>query len=349
VSKDRATHQILSDYADFNEADDPEFKRAFREHVRKTFEGDARKAMKKYKAAIVLIPDDTKIDPSLLNGLTEAEFIQAFKALQKFIWGIYDAIGKGAPFEWGWPDWKGITSEGINHNRVMETLHSLADATVKPPPKMKQITDKIDAMGLYDIPNVKPVLRAYFSKGNDAFRLLSYRFVEDPTAQSRETYFLAKTDGEPENRRTIYYWLYDEALKHGFTPKGRDHMGCYLYEKGRRSWLLLGGGHSYHEDAFLHTPPYAMAAKVNYYRVFAEYPEKMTAIMKRFPSSFGRPWTQCYNCRADSRNCQYRVNFPLVRKYYYHCGRHHSLFFHDPGFEDVKAILELYMLEWMRK
>ncbi|MCL2500827.1 MAG: hypothetical protein FWE90_10920 [Defluviitaleaceae bacterium] len=88
-----------------------------------------------------------------------------------------------------------------------------------------------------------------------------------------------------------------------------------------------------------------MTAKVNYYRVFADHPEKIGAIMKRFPSSFGRPWTQCYNCRADSHNCRYRVNFPQVRKYYYHCGRHHSLFLHDPDFEDVKAILELYKLE----
>jgi hypothetical protein len=294
---------------------------------------------------------------------------------------VYDAVEKGSPFKWGWPDWKGITAEGINHNRVLMTLDALAQSSrmengvlvadkgefakftvCKPMAKAKQMLAGLEKSGLQTKglddknapvftveypanPAMLTVLYAYFQKNRGAHRILSHRFAEDPAAQPRETYFLAKTDGEPEERRTVYYWLYDEAVKHGYTPAERDHMGCYLYTKGTRIFMLLGGGHSYHEDDFLHTPPYKMAAKVQYLKVFDTHPGKIDALMKRFPDSFGRPWTQCYTCKKNFRECTNRINFPRVRKYYYHCGHHHHLYFHDPAFEDVQAIYELFILE----
>ena len=43
---------------------------------------------------------------------------------------------------------------------------------------------------------------------------------------------MAITDGEPDHLREIYYWLYDEAVKHGFLPQCNVNMGCYSYKRG---------------------------------------------------------------------------------------------------------------------
>ena len=163
--------------------------------------------------------------------------------------------------------------------------------------------------------------------------------------QNREPFFLAKTDGEPEQLREIYYWLYDEAEKHGFSPTGNENMGCYSFKKGSKEWLLLGNGSSYHEDEFLHSPNYALAAKVRYMRVFKSNPEKIENLRKRFPDLFGRPWTQCCRCKTKADECKTRIIFQKNGNDYHHCGSRSYLYFHDPELDDVKAILELYKLE----
>jgi hypothetical protein len=347
VSRDKETYQILNDYADFCEKSHPDFTAAFHEHISKTFEGEAHKAIKAYKKALVPIPVDTRINPNLLNGLTNAAFVEAYNSLHNFIHSVYDAIEKGSPFEWGWPDWRGITADGLNHNLVMEALNTLANKT-KPTAKLKQTIKKLDEMGLKNLlndPNLNTVFNAYFKQQKSEHRIFSHRFVEDPATQPRETFFLAKTDGEPEERREIYYWLYDEAVKNGCTPTGNEEMGCYLYRKDKKTWLLLGSGHSYHEDAFLHSPPYAMAAKAKFHRVFYTHPEKMDYLIKRFPESFGRPWAWCFHGKVNSGGCKNNVTVKINDRDYNHCGLHHYLYFHDPTFEDVKAIMELFKLE----
>ena len=104
VSRDRATYQILNDYANFCDKESSLFTNAFHEHIRETFEGEARKAMRAYKNALVNIPDGTKIDSFFLEKLTNDEFAEAFKSLQKLIFSIYDAIECCSPFNWGWPN-----------------------------------------------------------------------------------------------------------------------------------------------------------------------------------------------------------------------------------------------------
>ena len=158
-------------------------------------------------------------------------------------------------------------------------------------------------------------------------------------------FFLAKTDSEPEQRREMYYWLYDEAVKHKFSPMGYENMGCYVYKKGKEEWLLLGGGSSYHEDEFLHSVKYALAAKARFHHVFQTHPEKIDDLRKRFPDSFGRPWTECFHCKADYNICKNRVTFEKDGKDYHHCGTKHLLYFHDPDIEGLKVILDLYKSE----
>ena len=200
-----------------------------------------------------------------------------------------------------------------------------------------------------DTPNLIYVLCSYFKRRPDDCKnhvhAFSYRFIENPDMQTRETFFLAKTDGEPEQLREIYYWLYDEAVKHGFAPQSNENMGCYSYKRGKDEWLLLGSGHSYHEDEFLHSPNYKLAAKVRFHRVFKTHPEKIENLRKRFPDSFGRPWTQCFKCKTNPDDCKNRVTFKKGNNDYHHCGTKHHLYFHDPNFDDVKAILELHKIE----
>ena len=402
VNKDRAVYQILNEYADFCEIEAPVFNKAYQKHIRETFEGEARKAMNSYKKTIVNIPKGTKIASSFLEGLTNDEFVAAFKALQEFIYNIYDDIERGSPFEWGWLDWKALTVDGLNHNRVIRTLEAMAGGSniegdtmvvdknifgeydiCRPITNAKLMLKGFMNNGFYieeldnkkspvfivsypDNPKLISVLYSYFKNrrsdchqcgdkctGDDCsqffdyrhVRFFSYRFVEAPSIQTREPFFLAKTDGEPEQLRRIYYWLYDEAVKNGFSPQGCDYMGCYSYKKGSKEWLLLGSGSSYHEDEFLHSPNYALAAKVRFLRVFQTHPEKIDNLMKRFPDSFGRPWTQCYKCNSKSNECNKRVSFKKGSQVNNYCGKHHHLYFHDPNFDDVKAILDLYKIE----
>jgi len=386
VSRDRATYQMLSDYADFCAAEAPLFTNAFREHIRITFEGEARKAMRAYKRNIVLIPQGAKIDASFLDWLTTDAFAAAFRSLQELLYSIYDDIEHGSPFDWGWPDWQAITAEGLEQNRVMLVLQALAcsgdmdgDALVvdkkrfgeyginKPIAKTKMLFEKLAAKGFCidgfndksaasftasypGVPNLMFVLCAYFKNRCDDEHqnhrhALSYRFVEDPATQAYETFFLAKTDGEPEKLREMYYWLYHEAVKHGFTPQGYENMGCYVYKSGKKEWLLLGSGSSYHEDEFLHSPHYALAAKVLLHRVFETHPEQINALRKAFPASFGRPWTGCFECKADYVTCKNRVTFKKDGCDYHHCGTKHHLYFHDPDLAGLKTILALYKAE----
>jgi len=394
VDRDKNTFQILSDYANFCEHSNPAFFDTFNNFIKETFEGEARKAMKAYKDTMVFIPANTKISPIYLNGLTNDEFVNAFKALQKFLYAVYDAIGHGSPFNWGWPDWNAITGYGIIHNRVIIALNAMVECgyaengrlvvdkkrfdehakkhaddqiVCKPPEKTEQLLKGLAQMGLHieglsdgkspqfsvsfpSHPNVATVLCSYFGiRSNGAtqhIRYFSYRFVEDPATQTHETFFLAKTDGEPEHLREIYYWLYDQAIKHGFIPTGEEKIFCYLYKKGSKEWLLLGKGSSYHEEEFLHSINYSIAAKFGFPKLYYTHPEKIDALKKRFPASFLTWWGVCHQCKAKKgklEECKHRVifdndnpSFRCIKGYHY---------FHDPSFDDVKTMLELYKLE----
>jgi hypothetical protein len=195
--------------------------------------------------------------------------------------------------------------------------------------------------------NVLTVLYSYLTNrsGENHFRFFSYRFVENPKDQTRDTFFLAYTDGLPAELREMHYWLYDEAVTFGYEPQGYEDMGCYVYKKGTKVWLLLGSGPSYHEDEFLHSVNYKIAAKCRLHRVFSRYPEKIKDLRRRFPDSFGRPWTQCYQCKTNSNDCKNRVTFKKGKQDYHHCGTNHHLYFHDPDINDLKTINELFKLE----
>jgi len=104
----------------------PIFAAAIRTLIHDHFEGDAWQAVTQYKQEIVCIPEGTKINPHYLNGLSNDEFVTAFNALQELLYGIYEGIEQGSPFDWGWPDYRGLTVYGINHDRVLRAFESIA-------------------------------------------------------------------------------------------------------------------------------------------------------------------------------------------------------------------------------
>jgi hypothetical protein len=63
--------------------------------------------------------------------LTNEEYVAAFAELQQLLGNIYEAIEQGSPFEWGWPDWRGLMVYGIDHNRVLRTMHILSDSMLE--------------------------------------------------------------------------------------------------------------------------------------------------------------------------------------------------------------------------
>ena len=399
VSRDKNTFQILSDYAEFCKDSYPAFYDGFCEYVRQTFEGDARKAVLAFRDGMVFIPDGVKIADEYLYDMTEQEYIAAFRALLKFLCKVYNAVAESSPFEWGWPDWKELTFEGIVHNRVIMTLHAMVQSghvennvLIVDKERFVEFCKKaslgnvdlllkgfceygMDIIGLDDkspcllvslshcdekksydqegcfraveIPNnqnIVAVLWSYFTrpdKGDGHIRYFSYRFVEDPTTQTHETLFLAKADSEPTHIREIYYWNYAEAVRHGFIPMGEEKIFCYLFKKRSKEWLLLGKGSSYHEEEFLHSVDYTISAKFAFPKSFHKYPGKIAELKRRFPSAFATRWGVCHSCKADLHECKHRIDsgtgFRCMR------GIH---FFHNPSFEDVKFMLELYKLEY---
>jgi len=60
-------------------------------------------------------------------GLTQEEFISAFRALQQFLYAIYENIERTSPFEWGWQSNANDESfYGADQNRIMNMLIALA-------------------------------------------------------------------------------------------------------------------------------------------------------------------------------------------------------------------------------
>jgi len=126
----KMAYQALSDYTDYCAiTGDFEFTFAYEEHLRQAFEEPVRKKMSEFKNSIVYIPDDTVIKPECLSksGLTNTEFVKAFRDLQEIVYNIYDAIENTSPFEWGWPTWHNLTVGGIKYRRIASTIGSLAN------------------------------------------------------------------------------------------------------------------------------------------------------------------------------------------------------------------------------
>lgn len=149
----------------------------------------------------------------------------------------------------------------------------------------------------------------------DHLQALSYRFVE--TAQAREPYWLALTDGMPRPLRDIQYYLYDEAAKHGYSFAGM-YYGSITYVKGAKRWLHVRHQMPWGEQAARPwVNNYNWAVRTNLDTVLETQREEAAALIKKFPQEFDR-----------------------IKD-----GKDTALYFCDVGLDDVKEILRLFKLE----
>jgi len=388
TTRDKRVYEFLGAYADYSDGYNKVMADAILEHIKLAFEGLTKKAVRKYKREMVYIPDDTKIAPQFLEGLTNDEFVVAFRTWQEMVWAMYDEIEHGSPFEWGFPSWEAWTVVGVAQTRVMDIFQALCDCgslindtlvvdkkafgkACKPMHMAVLTLNKFADIGLsieslddkkepvftiscHDTPNMITVIYSYFvNQEVDCIRDcskcmkkhwyntrdFSYRYVEASERLPQETYYLAHTEGAPNDAREIYDYLHDEAAKHGFVFQGEFMDGGLLYKKGGKKWLLAGSGSSYHEVDYLFDPDYEIAIKVQFKRIFDENPGLKEILTQRFPQMINRKRSICWKCREE---CKKRVHFEVEGVVKHYCN---TFVFANPTLDDVKFLLELYKEE----
>jgi len=177
--------------------------------------------------------------------------------------------------------------------------------------------------------------------------VFSYRFIEDPAEQRHETEFLAFVSGMSEELREIQYYLYSEAMRYGyrFDPFKPVFSGGLLYEKGAVDWPRVGYiGDGWHGDD--HTV-FSFRSHVKFNKVFKTHPEKVAEFAKQRPDVFrsaggGSHCNQHCGNKLERPCPSHRVTYEFEGTTYHNCG---GFRIHEPTLEDVKSIVELYVLE----
>ena len=184
----------------------------------------------------------------------------------------------------------------------------------------------------------------------------SYRWVECPTSQEYPPIFNAELDNSCDQLRKIQEWLYKEAEKYGFALQTNGlEKGCLNYKKGSKDFMRVRqgerkpGGNSFkHHDTKVST-------KVSFIQAFKYVPEKMRELCDRFPHVFelDNPGECCGDITPDmvtdkpggwDKRCPFRMHFKLSGVAYLRCALG-NFFFDDIDLDDVKAILELFVIE----
>jgi hypothetical protein len=187
---------------------------------------------------------------------------------------------------------------------------------------------------------------------------LSHRFIEDPTKQKYPALWNQQMDYASDKLREIQAWLFDETLKHGFTVAGMN-KGCISYKKGSKEFLLVREG--YRPTDANHFEPHAtqIGTKVSFIHSFEWEPEKMRKLCERFPHVFklddpGRccneknpsdnPHQFTDHSEVSGKRCAFVMKFTFNGVTYKRCGLA-NFFFEDITHDDVKAILEMFLIE----
>jgi len=127
--RDKMIYDFLNAYADFSEKENAEIATAISEHIKTAFEGLSKKAVGKYRREMVFIPDDAEINPLFLDGMTNDEFVTAFREWQEMISAMYAEVENGSPYAWGFPGWEEWTVIGVNQSRIMEVFKVLVECS----------------------------------------------------------------------------------------------------------------------------------------------------------------------------------------------------------------------------
>lgn len=211
-----------------------------------------------------------------------------------------------------------------------------------------------------DHPHLGAVLCIYASNTvnqswEDHVNRLSYRYIEDPAMQKYPAIFNAEMDDSADQLREIQEWLYVEAEKYGFSLQTELSKGCLNYKKGSKDFLRVrqgrhepGTGHFEHHDTKIGT-------KVSFIHAFERDPNKMRALCNRFPNVFklddpgkcctdNNPHQFSDHSEQSGKRCAFLMRFTLDGIAYKRCGLG-NFFFDDITFDDVKAILEMFLIE----
>jgi hypothetical protein len=176
-------------------------------------------------------------------------------------------------------------------------------------------------------------------------KIFSYRFIEDPAEQRNETEFLAMVSGMPKEMQEIQYYLYSESKRYGykFNPLKPVWAGGLLYEKGSKDWPRIGFiGDGWHGDDYR---MFSFRAHVKFNSVFKTHMEKVIEFHEQRPDVFPNPDHMCnQHCgKKLSVSCPaHRVTYDIDGVTYHNCG---GIRIHNPTPQDVKKIVELYVLE----
>ena len=343
------------------------------------FEEVGKNAALTRKKDILLIPNNVIIGKKYLNVLTNEQFVMIFKKLQKLIIKIYDDIEK-SPFSWGYPDFE--TTEGY-YNRVVDFLFAFvlcgsckkATLTVntkiffsftcikrhKNPELMISGFEKMGfSIGGFDKksisfnveypadPNIITVLDSYV-RGLGEGELhwsaremckwnFSYRFVEETSSQKYETVFHSKMDLSSKELSKIQNWLHEEAEKYGYKVDVSHpyEKGCIQYQKGSKVFLLVGEKEIDGKNTVF--------SKVIFRDVFTKENEKVMKLYGRFPETFKSNCSLCNGSKQADSKCSMRICYDIEGKPHRNCA-YQSFYFLNPTLDDLKEILQLFILE----
>ena len=360
--------------------------------------------VKASRERIAAIPTDLRVNPTLLDGLTPDQFVNAFCELQQFVINCYQDIELD-PGAWGYPDpykkqstGNGGISIGPHEERLMDFLFALirsSDPTLhdntltvdynkfarwkqtKPAMMLKGLMEKGLVIENFckksthftvhypANPHVIKVLRAYFSdrpcrrcygtcshmgtcywwNAISPTKIFSYRFIEDPAEHKHEVEFLAFVSGMPEALQEIQYYLYSESKRYGyrFDPFKPVWSGGLLYERRSVEWPRVGYiGDGWQGDDYR---MFSFRCHVKLNKVFQTHPDKIAAFIRQRPDVLTNPDHMCnQHCGKTLANAcnAHRVSYTINGVMYHNCG---GIRIHHPSLDDVKAIVELFVLE----
>jgi len=122
-------NNFMTDYAasiEKNLHDDDNAKHVanvIRTYYKSSYEETAKAYAQMRLSKFLPLPDNFQVNPKILNGLTNSQFVAAFKDFHQLFKDIYSDIANGAPFDWGYPDF--LTTEGY-YSRVSDILFAFA-------------------------------------------------------------------------------------------------------------------------------------------------------------------------------------------------------------------------------
>ena len=341
------------------------------------YEEAAKSVLIERKNKIVFIPNGIKILPEFLGSLSNDQFVETFRELQKILFRMYNDMER-APFEWGFPDFQknkeytdygraygilveliknGICQDGILKVNVESYLrkikkHKKWELMIIGFERLGFTIEKFDKKS--ESFNVTYPQNPYIITVFDAYvkiletrpchwsmgiyrDSLSYRYVEVP--QKYNAHFLALMDASSDEIREVQYWLYNETVKYGYAIDDNEpaQQGCVLYKKGSKRFLLVGETNV--DGTAIERGK--VSAKVTFRKIFKIAPEKFHLLAKKFPNVFK---TNCRKCRDYDDFCQWRIPYEVNGEPQWNC-TYTSFVFRNMTLDDVKDVFELFIIE----